>query len=158
MDLVRGRIGRASLGGGPNPSRSTQRESGMPTQAEMVGRIDQHMRDLVAGDEEAFRAFVADDFIQDWPQTGERLRGRQACLNVARNYPGGPPRIEVRRISGEGDHWVVEGRITYGDDSVYHAVAILETRDGTLVHEVDYFGPDYPALGWRAQWVERIPD
>jgi ketosteroid isomerase-like protein len=130
----------------------------MATQSEMVALIDRHFQDLVAGDEDAFTAFVHEDFVQDWPQTGERLRGRQACLNVARNYPGGPPSVEIRRLSGEGDHWVVEGRIRYGDDSVYHAVAILELRDGKLAREVDYFGPDYPALEWRSQWVQRIED
>ena len=130
----------------------------MPTQDEMVDLIERHFRDLVAGDEEAFAAFVHDDFVQDWPQTGERLRGRQACLNVARNYPGGPPRIEIRRISGEGDHWIVEGALRYADDSVYHSVAILEWRDGKLARQVDYFGPDYPAPEWRSQWVELVAD
>ena len=121
-----------------------------------VDLIQRHFRDLVAGDEAAVAALVHEDLIQDWPQTGERLRGRQACLNVVQSYPGGPPRFEISRISGEGDHWVVEGRIHYSDGSVYYAVWILEFRDGQIAREVDYFGPAYPAPAWRSQWVGSI--
>jgi ketosteroid isomerase-like protein len=120
--------------------------------------IEQHFQAALAGDETAFSAFLDDTFVQDWPQSGERVRGKQACLNIVRNYPGGPPRMELARISGEGDHWVVEGRGSYPDGSDYHLVAILEFRDGKVVHEIDYFGPAYPAPAWRKEWVEAITD
>ena len=115
-----------------------------------------HFSDLAAGDESAIMAFVHEDFVQEWPQSGEQVRGRQACLNVVRNYPGGPPRIELGRITGEGDHWVVEATSRYPDGTDYHMVAILELRDGKLSRETDYFGPTYPAPAWRQEWVEPI--
>lgn len=120
--------------------------------------VRQHYQALLAGDEEAFAAFVHDDFVQEWPQSGERVRGATACLNVIRNYPGGPPQIELGRISGEGDHWVVEGSSRYPDGTDYHLVAVIEFKDGKAIHEVDYFGPAYPAPEWRKQWVEQISD
>lgn len=119
--------------------------------------IEDHFAAL-AGDETAFTALIAEGFIQDWPQSGERVRGRQACLNIVRNYPGGPPRIELSRITGEGDHWVAEGKGSYPDGTEYHVVAVLEFRDGKVVHETDYFGPSYPAPEWRREWVEPIAD
>jgi ketosteroid isomerase-like protein len=115
-----------------------------------------HFAHLVAGDEAAIVAFVHEDFVQEWPRSGERVRGRQACLNIVRNYPGGPPRIQLGRITGEGDHWVVEAISRYPDGTDYHMVAILELRDGKLAQEVDYFGPTYPAPAWRQEWVEPI--
>lgn len=84
------------------------------------------------------------------------MRGRQACLNITRNYPGGPPRIELGRITGEGVHWVVEATSRYPDGADYHMVAVLELRDGKIARETDYFGPTYPAPEWRRQWVESI--
>lgn len=130
----------------------------MPDQSTILELIEQHLAATLAGDEAAYTAIIDDDYVQDWPQSGERVRGRQACLNIARNYPGGPPRIKIGRVTGEGDHWVVEGRASYADGSDYHVVAILEFRDGKVVREVDYFGPDYPAPDWRKEWVEAITD
>jgi ketosteroid isomerase-like protein len=118
--------------------------------------IEEHYERLLAGDEAAFRAFVHEDFVQEWPQTGERVRGKDACLNIARNYPGGPPQISLRQINGEGSHWTVEGLGRYPDGTDYHIVALLELRDGRLARETDYFGPEYPAPDWRRQWVEPI--
>jgi ketosteroid isomerase-like protein len=118
--------------------------------------IEEHYERLLAGDDVAYSALVHEDFVQEWPQTGERVRGKEACLNIARNYPGGPPEIRVVRISGEGVHWVVEGVGRYPDGSDYHIVAVLEMRDGKLARETDFFGPPYPAPEWRRQWVEPI--
>ena len=59
-------------------------------------------------------------------------------------------------MSGEGDHWVVQGTSRYPDGTDYHIVAILELRDGKIFRETDYFGPSFPAPEWRRQWVERV--
>ena len=118
--------------------------------------VREHYEDLMAGDETAYAALVHEDFVQEWPQSGERVRGKEACLNIARNYPGGPPRIQLGRISGEGDHWVVEATARYPDGVDYHVVAIFELRDGKVARETDYFGPAYPAPEWRRQWVESM--
>jgi hypothetical protein len=59
-----------------------------------------------------------DEFVQEWPQSGERIRGRDNAKAINDNYPamtGSNPRITLRRLSGEGAHWVVEGTIDYGD-------------------------------------------
>ena len=128
----------------------------MSAQGSAPELIAGHFRDLVKGDEAALAAFIHEDFVQEWPQTGEQVRGRQACLNIVRNYPGGPPLIELERITGEGDHWVAEGTSRYPDGTDYHMVSILELRDGKLAREIDYFGPTYPAPAWRQEWVEPI--
>jgi ketosteroid isomerase-like protein len=130
----------------------------MTTEASVKQLIDEHFEAAISGDEAAFTALIHDDFVQEWPQSGERVRGRVACLNVYRNYPGGPPQMAFGRISGEGDHWVLEGTARYPDGSDYHTVAILEFRDGKIARETDYFGPSYPAPEWRREWVESIPD
>jgi len=60
----------------------------------------------------------ADDVVQEWPQSGERIRGRDNIKAINDNYPqmtGTSPRFSLRRLSGEGSHWVVEGSIDYGD-------------------------------------------
>ena len=79
----------------------------MPTVTE--AQIRNHLEALARGDAAAIAEHLADDFVQEWPQSGERIRGAQACLAVAQAYPGGMPVMDVGRITGEGDHWVVQG-------------------------------------------------
>jgi len=125
----------------------------MPTVTE--ADIRHHLDALQRGDAAELAEVLADDFVQEWPQSGERLRGAQACVAVARAYPGGVPVMEVRRVTGEGDHWAVQGLMHYADGSDYHVATILEFADGKLHRQTDYFGPPFPAPEWRASMVER---
>ena len=117
--------------------------------------IEGHLEALVRGDVDAVTELIADDFVQEWPQSGERLRGKQACTNVYRNYPGGPPTGRLRRLRGEGELWLAEITMDYGGKPV-HLVAILEIQEGKLVRETDYFADPFAAPDWRVQWVERM--
>jgi hypothetical protein len=102
---------------------------------------------------------TADDYVGEWPQSGERIRGRDNAKAINDNYPkmtGSTPRISLRRISGEGAHWVVEGSIDYGDGTPVSYVGIAELSDGKLVRMTEYFGNPFEAPAWRSQWVEPI--
>jgi ketosteroid isomerase-like protein len=102
---------------------------------------------------------TADDFVQEWPQSGERIRGRDNAKAINDNYPkmtGSSPNMNLRRISGEGAHWVVEGTIDYGDGTPVSYVGIAELRDGKLVGITEYFANPFEAPAWRKQWVEKI--
>jgi hypothetical protein len=128
---------------------------------EMVARI----RSLYAsGDLEALaRAqyeMAADDVIQEWPQSGERIRGRDNIAAVNQNYPTGSgttPKGSLRRILKPGEAWVIEGTIDYGDGVPVSTVSIIETgAEGKVVHQTDYFANPFEAPAWRSQWVERM--
>src|SRR6266516_552357 len=69
-------------------------------------------------------------------------------------YPG-PPTITMRRVVGNGDVWVVEGRSDYGG-RIYHVANILEFREGKSMRETRYYADPFEAPAWRAQWVEPI--
>ncbi len=117
--------------------------------------IQQHFEALQRGDADTVAALLTDDFVQDWPQSGERVRGREACLRIYANYPGGGPTVTVKRIVGSGEVWVAEADADYSGKPV-KMVAILEFRDGLLAHETDYFADPFEAPAWRMQWVEQI--
>jgi ketosteroid isomerase-like protein len=110
---------------------------------------------MFAGDIDGATEAMADDAVVDWPQSGERIVGRQACSLVYKNYPGGSPSYELRRISGSGDLFVVEAVGQYEADTSY-LTSIIEFRDGRIVKQTDYFGSPFDAPAWRAQWVERM--
>jgi SnoaL-like domain len=109
-----------------------------------------------APDDQIARAseIYADDAVVEWPQGGERVRGRANIIAFRSTYPTRMS-FEVHRITGSGDLWVNEYTIHY-DDRPVMAVGIMEFRDGLVVRERIYFGDPWEPPAWRAQWVERF--
>jgi ketosteroid isomerase-like protein len=112
-------------------------------------------RALQAGDWDAAGGYLHDDFVQEWPQSGERIVGRDNALAIERNFPGGLPAMRFRRTLAAGDLAVLEVELTYADGDRYLGVSVIELRDGKVVKETDYYAQPFPAPAWRAQWVER---
>jgi len=96
---------------------------------------------------------LADDCVQDWPQSGELIRGKANIIAINRNYPG-LPTATVRRERADGRLVISEVDLDYGG-KVYQAVSILEVDDGKIVRETEYFAEPFEPPQWRAQWVER---
>jgi ketosteroid isomerase-like protein len=111
---------------------------------------------LQAGDWEAAGGHLHDDFVQEWPQSGERIVGRDNALAIEQHFPGGLPTMRFRRTLAGGDLAVLEVELTYADGGRYLGVSVLEFRDGKVVKETDYYAQPFPAPEWRAQWVERM--
>jgi ketosteroid isomerase-like protein len=95
-----------------------------------------------------------EDIVIEWPQSGERVHGKDACLAIFINYPEGSPRASIRTVRGGGDTVVVEAESTYPDRSTWYVVAVLDFEDGRVVHETDYFAAPFEPPDWRSQWVE----
>jgi ketosteroid isomerase-like protein len=111
---------------------------------------------LGEGDWDAATSYLHDDYVQEWPQSGERIVGPENAIAVNRNFPGGLPRMRLRRTTSRGDVIVMETELAYADGSVFHGVSILELRDGKIARETDYFAEPFDPPQWRSQWVERM--
>ena|SRR5437773_1971408 len=111
---------------------------------------------MQAGDWEAVGGYLHDDFVQEWPQSGERIVGRDNAIAINQHFPGGLPAMRFRRTLADGDLAVLELELTYADGSRYLGMSVLELRDGKVVKETDYFAQPFQAPQWRAQWVERM--
>ena len=105
------------------------------------------------GDYPVLEAVLSPDAITRWPQSGERITGAASCVQVHANYPGGPPRQHVQRISGDGDVWVAELVSDYGAER-WHMVSVIEFEGPRIARMTDFFGPSFPAPAWRRGWVE----
>jgi ketosteroid isomerase-like protein len=102
---------------------------------------------------------TTDDFVEEWPQSGERIRGRDQSRALMEHYPeqtGTSPRMTMRRLSGSGDVYVVEGTIDYGDGIPVSYIGIAEMRDGRVAKMTEYFANPFEAPAWRSQYVERM--
>lgn len=117
---------------------------------------------LKAGDfrrmSELIEQYATDDFVEEWPQSGERL-SRAASTKMAESYPemsGTSPKFAYRRMLGGGDVFVVEGTIDYGDGVPVSYVGVGEMRDGKVARMTEYFANPFEAPAWRAEFVERM--
>jgi 3-hydroxymyristoyl/3-hydroxydecanoyl-(acyl carrier protein) dehydratase len=113
-------------------------------------------RALGAGEWAAASRYLHEDFVQEWPQSGERIVGRDNALAINQNFPGGLPKMRFRRTLSGGDLAVLEVELTYADGSRYLGVSVIELHDGKVVRETDYFAQPFQAPQWRPQWVERM--
>jgi len=113
------------------------------------------------------------DWVEAWPQSGEKIVGNDNWRQVHENFPAFPefhfgrvegadptyvmsPAFTLVRLSGVGDAWVVEGVNHYADGSTYHVVKLVELRDGKVHAETTYFSPQSDPPEWRAKWVEHL--
>jgi SnoaL-like domain len=94
------------------------------------------------------------DAVLDYPQSGERIRGR-ANIQASRTAQPNLKRFTVRRMLGGGDLWISELVMTY-DGQPSYVVSIMEFDGGQVVHETQYFGDPFEPGPSRAQWVERM--
>ena len=125
-------------------------------QSTMVELIANHF--AVAGkDEVAAGEIFADDAIIEWPQSGERIRGKQHIIALHEAAPF-VVSIAVRRTIGSGDLWVTETTIRYDGARPTKAVFIMQFRDGKVVRETDYFGEPFDPPAYRSAWVELMTE
>ena len=107
---------------------------------------------------ELIREMSTEDFVQEWPQSGERL-AKAASIRLAEDYPqmsGKTPKFTYRRMLGGSDVFVVEGTIDYGDGIPVNYVGIGELRDGKIARMTEYFANPFEAPAWRADFVEKM--
>jgi hypothetical protein len=147
--------------------------------AEPSGRtvVERYTRALQDKDFTAQEALLADDFIDEMPQSGERARGKANWLAIGRSYPGGVGTIDPSgtRLHGAEDHWVLTptfaplriegsgdvytyvGTVTYTNGETWQMVQIVELRHGKIAKTTTWYAAPFEAPAWRAPFVERFP-
>jgi SnoaL-like domain len=122
-----------------------------------AGRLAQALWEAMGAENwEAVAGYVHEDFVQEWPQSGERIVGRDNAIAINRHFPGGLPRMKFRRTVAAGPLAVLQVELAYADGSRYLGVSVIELREGKIARETDYFAQPFPAPQWRAQWVEKM--
>jgi len=116
--------------------------------------LDRHWAASDANDFETEHDIYRDDAVLEYPQSGERIRGRHN-IQAARSAQPSKKRFAVQRILGAADLWVTELVLTY-DGSPTYTVSIMEFTDGKVARETQYFGDPFEPGPSRAQWVERM--
>src|SRR4051812_6982869 len=94
-----------------------------------------------AGDFGAEHEIYADEAILEYPQSGERIRGRPG-IQASRMAQPDTKRFALVRMLGGGPVWISELTLTYSGRPVY-VVSIMECAHGKVVRETQYFGDPF---------------
>jgi ketosteroid isomerase-like protein len=136
-----------------NDEQETEQHSAVRDQ-EIRAALDQHRAASDANDFESEHRIYLEDAVLEYPQSGERTRGRSNIQNQRASQPN-KKRFSIRRILGGGDLWVTEFILTY-DGKPSYTVSIMEFRGDKVARETQYFADRFVATAWRSQWVERM--
>ena len=126
------------------------------SESQIRAALDAHWQASAAGDLNAEHAIYDDNSICDYPQSGERIVGRNNLQALRGHHPGKPSGFHVRRIVGQDNLWITEYTITYQGQPAF-TVSIMEFRGDKVVHETQYFSDPFAAPTWRKQWVQQMP-
>jgi hypothetical protein len=130
-------------------------ERGAMQEPETLAALRRFARAHELGDPDLLAAELHDDIVVDWPQSGERIRGKANLDAINRALPGGHPKGTLLNLRALGNFGVLELRLVYGSETVY-VVELLEFKDRKVYRATEYFGSPFEPPSWRRQWVEKV--
>ena len=138
---------------------------------------ERYARALASGDYTVIDEVFTEDFVDEYPQSGEIIRGRTNLRAMMEHRPGltadtGPDLASVRtlasdehrilaplftvvRVQGRGNAGTTTLRARYADGSWWWIVVVYELRDGRIARSTSFFAPQFEAPEWRAPFVEQ---
>ena len=116
--------------------------------------LQRHWSASDADDFAAEHEIYDEQAVLEYPQSGERIRGRQR-IQASRMAQPDKKRFAVRSLKGEGSLWVSELVVRYGD-RVVHMVSVMEFAGDKVTRETQYFAEPFAPGASRAQWVEPV--
>ena len=115
--------------------------------------LERHWAASDANDFAVEHEIYCDDAVLHYPQSGERIRGRDK-IQESRTVQPNKKRFSVQRIVGDGNLWVTEFVLSY-DGVPSYTVSIMEFSDGKVARETQYFADPFKPGPSRAYLVER---
>ena len=118
--------------------------------------IEQFWDTMKTNDFRAVGELLHDDYVLEWPQSGERVRGRENFVAINEKYPAhGRWEFVVQRVIAEGDQAVSDVDVT---DGVIRArvITFSTIRGGKILHQTEFWPDPFEPAAWRAPWIEKI--
>jgi hypothetical protein len=118
--------------------------------------LERHWGASDASDFKVEHEIYREDAVLDYPQSGERIRGRHN-IQESRYLQPNKKRFAVQRVIGSGDIWVTEFVLSY-DGIPSYSVSIMEFRDGLVIRETQYFADVFAPAPSRTHLVEGVSE
>ena len=101
---------------------------------------------------------LSDDFVLEWPQSKERIRGRDNLASMNEEYPAhGIWRFTVNKIVGNEIDVVSDVSLTDGVQ-VARVISFFTVTDGKIRKMVEFWPDPFPAPDNRRHLVELMED
>jgi len=124
-----------------------------------------------------WESLVTDDYVEEYPQSGEIVRGSKNARAVLENYPGGglpkdgldvlgarvaatearwvkTPTFTFVRVEGTGNLGTAAFKARYPNGSVWWVIVLYELRGDKVAKSTAFYAPVFEAPEWRKPWVE----
>ncbi len=116
--------------------------------------VREFWRLMATNDFHAVAAVLAPDFVMEWPQSGERIRGPVNFCRMNAEYPAaGPWRFTINRLVADGDVAVTQVSLTDGVQSG-EPVSFFTVTGGRISRLVEYWPEPFAPAPNRAHLVE----
>ena len=133
-----------------------------------------------AGDYSLYDRYFTEDYVDEFPQSGEVVRGRANARWIVENYPGSSetgravdrtalrsqasdemkvvaPTYAIVRLEGRGSEGTAAFRARYPDGSLWWIVVLYQLRGNRICRSTTFYAADFTAPEWRAAHVEHLP-
>lgn len=111
---------------------------------------------MATNDFDQVAAVLDENFLLEWPQSKERIRGGLQFARMNREYPAeGPWRFTINRIVGGDGEAVSDVTVTDGVQSA-RALSFFTIQGGKITKLVEFWPEPYPAPPGRAHLVEPL--
>ena len=126
------------------------------TEYECVQLVKKFWTLMMSNDFRSVGSILADDFVLDWPQSNERIRGRDNFAAMNDEYPAdGRWEFRVNRIVGNDIEAVSDVSVTDGVQKA-RAISFFTVRDGKIAKMVEFWPEPFLAPENRKHLVEKI--
>jgi ketosteroid isomerase-like protein len=111
-----------------------------------------------SGDVDAYIALLSPEYVVEFPQSRERIRGPANVRRMIGEHPQAPRFDGTPRVTLLGDRWAsIETHASYGDEP-WWVVSVVELGDRQALRERAYYAPRLAPADWRHAWVVPISD
>ena len=119
-----------------------------------VELVREYFRRMNTNDFQAVSELLSDDYILEWPQSKERVRGRDHFIAINTEYPAnGPWRFTLNKVVGNASEVVSDVSVTDGVQQA-RAITFTTVRAGKIVKQVEFWPENYAAPENRRHLVE----
>ena len=118
--------------------------------------VREFWRRMATNDFPSVAALLSPDFVLEWPQSRERIRGPERFVRMNVEYPAhGRWSFTVHRVVGGDGEATSDVTVTDGV-VVARAVTFFSLHEGRVARIVEYWPEPYAAPSSRAHLTERM--
>ncbi len=118
--------------------------------------VEEFYRRMNTNDFRLASQMLSDDYILEWPQSKERICGRENFAAVNEEYPAyGRWSFTINKIVGNATEAVSDVTVTDGIQQA-RAITFTTIKDGKIIKQIEFWPDNYEAPENRKHLVVRI--